>query len=260
MDGLNDYVALEVNDEHIGLASVLRQAKFTRQLQFFHDAVDAALIRQAAARQGLEVSDEELQQAADDFRVENNLYDAETTEAWLLANYLSQEDWEAALGDRMLALKLRDALTAQKIEQHFAENRLSFDAAAISQLVVKEEGVARELRAQIVEDGADFHALARQFSIDEGTKMAGGFVGLVQRTEMEAAIEAGVFGAQPGKVVGPFKVDAGWSLIKIETQHRGQLNDATREAIQAQLFDEWLKEQRRKARIKFSLLEESVEE
>lgn len=260
MAGLKDYVALEVNGEQVELESVLRKAKFTGQLQFLHDAVDAALIRQAAAQQSLEVSDEELQQAADEFRLEHNLHDVEATESWLAANHLSYEAWEASLEEQSLARKLRDALTAQKIEQHFAENRLSFDTATISQLVVKDEGVARELRAQIVEDEADFHGLARQFSIDNATKLASGFVGTVRRTEMEALIEAGVFGAKPGQIVGPYKTDAGWSLIKIETQHRGQLNDATREAIKAQLFDEWLKEQRRKARIKFSLLEEPVDE
>lgn len=260
MAGLNDYVALEVNGKQVGLASVLRQAKFTGRLQFLHDAVDAALIRQAAAQQGLEVSDEELQQAADDFRMEHSLHDVDATESWLAANHLSYESWEASLEEQFLARKLRDALTAQKIEQHFAENRLSFDTATISQLVVKDEGVARELRAQIVEDEADFHALARQFSIDDATKLASGFVGTARRTEMEAVIEAAVFGAQPGQVVGPFKTDAGWSLIKIEAHQRGTLDDATREKIKAQLFDEWLQEQRRKARIKFSLLEDAIDE
>jgi putative peptide maturation system protein len=258
--GLNDYVALEVNGEQVGLEAVLRQAKFTGRLQFMHDAVDASLIRQAAAERGLEVSDEELQRAADDFRMRHELHDVEATESWLAANHLSYEAWEASLEEQALEHKLRDAMTAQKIEQHFVENRLTFDTATISQLIVKDEGVARELRAQIIEDGADFHALARQFSIDEATKPASGFVGTVRRTEMEAVIEAAVFGAPPGQVVGPFKADAGWTLIKIEASRRGVLDDATREAIKARLFDEWLQEQRRKARIKFSLLEESVDE
>ena len=258
--GLNDYVALEVNGEQVGLESVLRQAKFTGDLQFLHDAVEMEIIRQAAAKQGLEVSDEELQQAADDFRIQHELHDVEATESWLAANHLSYEAWEASLEEQALKHKLRDALTAQKIEQHFVENRLTFDTANLSQIIVKDEGVARELRAQIVEDGADFHALARQFSIDEATKLASGFVGTVRRTEMEAVIEAAVFGAPPGQVVGPFKTDAGWALIKIEASRRGLLDDATREAIKAQLFDEWLQEQRRKARITFPLLEESADE
>ena len=260
MAGLNDHVALEVNGEQVDLASVLRGAKLRGRLQLLHDAVDAALIRQAAARQGLEVTDEELQQAADDFRLEHNLHDVEATENWLAANHLSYEDWEAAIEEQTLARKFRDALAGRKIEQHFAENRLSFDTATISRLVVKDEGVARELRAQIVEDEADFHALARRFSIDEATRPAGGYVGLVPRTEMEAAVEAAVFGAPPGKTVGPFKGDAGWELVKIEALHRAQLDAATREAIKARLFEDWLKEQRRKARIKFPLLEESAEE
>ena len=76
-----DSVALEINGEQVGLAEVLRQAKFTGQLKFLDDAIDAALIRQAAARQKLTFSDDELQQAADDFRIEHHLYDAESTDA-----------------------------------------------------------------------------------------------------------------------------------------------------------------------------------
>jgi parvulin-like peptidyl-prolyl isomerase len=80
---------------------------------------------------------------------------------------------------------------------------LHFDKAAISRLVLADEGVARELRAQIVEDGADFHALTREYSIHAETRPAGGYAGLVIRTDMEPALEAAVFGSQPGKIVGP---------------------------------------------------------
>ena len=255
-----DYVALEVNGEQIDLAEVLRRAKFTSQLKFLHDAIDAALIRQAAAKRNLTFSDEELQEAADNFRVEHHLYDAESTASWFTANHLSQEDWESSLADQIITRKLRDDLTEQKIEQHFAENRLAFDTATLSHLIVAEEGVARELRAQIVEDGADFHALARQFSVDATTARAGGFVGVVRRADMEANVEAAVFGATPGKLIGPLKTDLGWSLIKVEGQHRGKLDDLVRESIKAQLFDEWLKEQHRKARIRIPLLENPTDE
>ena len=117
--------------------------------------------------------------------------------------------------ERTVAVKLRKVLTANRTEQHFAENRLSFDSAVICRLVLKDEEVARELRAQIVEDGADFHALARQYSIDTGTKLAGGYAGHVRRADLEPALEAAVFGARPPQVVGPIKSDPGWELIKV---------------------------------------------
>lgn len=257
MSALSNLVALEINGEAVSLADVLRRAKMRGELQLVDDAIDAALIRHAAAEHGITVSDDELQRAADDFRVAYDLYTPEETKRWLSERHLTIEDWESLLESDLIRHKLREALTADKVEPHFVEHKLSFDSAAISRIVVRDEDLARELRAQIVEDGLDFYALARQYSMDEVTKPAGGYSGRVRRMELEAAVESAVFGARPGKIVGPFKTDDGWQLIKIESLHPAILDDSTREEIRALLFDEWLSERRRKARISIPLLEES---
>jgi putative peptide maturation system protein len=200
------------------------------------------------------VSDEELQLAADDFRAAHELYEAEATEAWLAARRLTFADWESLIENNLLREKLCEAITAGKIEQHFAENKLAFDAAEISRLVVADEDIARELRVEITEEDGDFHSLARSYSIDGATRMAGGYAGKFKRADMEAIVEAAVFGASPGKVLGPFKSDDGWHLIKVETVHRAELDDALRETIKTQVFAEWLEERLRKAEIKIPLL------
>lgn len=260
MASLSEYVALVVNGEEINLYDLLKLAKLEGRLQFIQDAVDVALIRTAAAERGIGASDEELQRAADDFRATRELHDTLATEVWLAENHLSYVDWESLLEQQILKSKLREALTQSKVNQHFAEHGLSFDAAAISRLVAKTEDIAKELRAQMIEDGADFHALARQHSIDESTKLAGGYAGKVQRTSLPAAVEAAVFGGKPGKVIGPVKTDEGWELIKIESLHPATLDDSLRETITTQLFDEWLSERRNKARVKAPLLEDSMQE
>jgi putative peptide maturation system protein len=254
---LNECPALKIGDEEVSLYDVMRIAKLTGQLQFIDDAIEATIIRQTAAQRGIEVSDEELQQAADDFRIARELQDTEATQSWLEANRLSWEDWELLLEDQLIADKVREMLTAGRVEQRFAEQGLSFDAAAISRLVLEDEGIARELRAQIIDDGADFHALARQYSIDVVTKLAGGYAGLVSRPELEPAVEAAVFGSEPGKIVGPIKSDDGWLLIKVESLHPAVLDDAMRETIMSLLFREWLSERRLNVRISIPLLEPS---
>ncbi len=254
MSNLSEFVALEVNGEEVSLQDVMRLAKWRGQLAFVREAIDVALIRQAAEHHGIEVSDDELQQAADDFRVERELFDEESTENYLAANSLTYEDWELLLESDVITRKLRDALTDGKVKERFAVNRLSFDAATISRIIVKDEDVAKELRAEIVEEGADFHALARRHSIDAQTRPASGYVGVVKRKAMEPPIESAVFGAKPGEIVGPIKTDGGWELVKVESLHPATLDDDTREAIKSLLFEEWLDEQRRKARIAAPLL------
>lgn len=255
MTGSNKMVALVINDESISWSDVLRLAKWNGDLQFIQKAVNATLVRQAATEQGVEVSTNELQQAADDFRIAHNLHDVEATVAWLATNHLSYEDWELSLEAQLIMHKLRELLTAGRVEQHFAEERLSFDTATLSRLVLKDEDLARELRAQIIEDGADFYALARQYSIDEATKFSGGYSGPLRRTLMESTVESAVFGGQAGQVVGPLKTDDGWQLIKIESLNPAMLDDSMRETIKSLLFDKWLSERRGKARISIPLLE-----
>jgi putative peptide maturation system protein len=257
---LSEYAAMEVNGETVDLQEVLRAAKFWGELGFLERVADALLIRQEAGRRGLAVSDEELQQAADAFRAARELHKVEDLERWLAARQLSFEDWEAQLEDESLTRKLRAALTSGQIEQRFAEQKLSFDAATVSWIFVGEEDLARELRAQILEEGADFHALARQHSRDEENRAAGGYAGLIKRGELAAEADAAVFGAQAGEVTPPIKINQGWYLFKVEALHPATLDAATRETIQAQLFKEWLAEQRRKARIHMPLLELNQEE
>src|SRR6185436_6064562 len=97
MTTLDKYTALLVNDEAISLAAVLRLAKLAGQLKFMQNATDAALIRQTAEQRGITASDDELQQAADEFRLARGLHDVDTLEAWLRARQLSFSDWEASL-------------------------------------------------------------------------------------------------------------------------------------------------------------------
>jgi parvulin-like peptidyl-prolyl isomerase len=199
---------------------------------------------------------DELQQAADDFRVERELYEAEELERWLAANHLTFADWELWLEEEVITRKLRDALTESRVEQSFAEKKYSFDAATISQIVVNDEEVAKELRVQIYEENADFHKLARAYSIDAATRPASGYLGVVKRKDLAVEVEAAVFNAKAGRVVGPIKTDQGWRLIRVHTLHPATLDEATREQIKIMLFEEWLSRQRSKAQINAPLLDE----
>jgi putative peptide maturation system protein len=237
---------VEVDGMQIDLEDVLRRARWRAQAKFMEEAADAFFIRREVERRGLNVSAAEVQQAADDFRRTHKLHEVGSTERWLADKSLTREDWELMLKEDLLALKLREVLTASQVDRYFAENRLAFDWATISHIIVFDAEAAKELRAQIVEEGSYFYALARRHSLDAATRPAGGYYGRVKRAEMDAAMEAAVFGARAGDVVGPFKTDAGWRLVRVEALHPAKLDETTGEEIKSWLFNEWLNEQRRK--------------
>src|SRR5258705_10514955 len=108
MRSLDNFIAIEINRESVSLRQLLRFAKWSNESRFIKNAVDAVLIRQAALEAGIEVTDEEVQQAADSFRTKRDLYDEKRTNRWLARHYLSNAEWEPLLEDQILRLKLGD--------------------------------------------------------------------------------------------------------------------------------------------------------
>jgi parvulin-like peptidyl-prolyl isomerase len=251
-----EFTALQVNGEEISLGSLLRQAKFAGRLEWVQAAVDAALVRQEAAERGITVSAEELQQAADRYRTERSLADSAATHAWLAARHLTVDDWVESLEEELLAAKVRVAVAGGRVEQHFAQHLLTFEWAVISHILVEEEGLAWELMAQIEDDDADFYALARRYSRDAATRHLGGYMGRIRREDLPAALRAAVFGAKPGEAVGPVQTRQGWRLARVEERHPPVLDDAIREQIAAQLWEEWLAARRKNSEIRRPLLED----
>jgi putative peptide maturation system protein len=251
---VDNQTAVIVNGEEIGLRDLLHGYKVRHGAQFLEEAIRHALIRQAAG--SAPIRDEDLQQAADDFRRQFGLYEAEPTHQWLASQGLSVQDFEERLAATILARRVRDQVSDGQVDSYFAANRAAMDQASVSRIVVAEEEVAAELLAQIAEEGADFAAVAREYSTDEATRQAGGFAGPASRASLGADAEALVFGSEAGQTVGPVKTDGGWAILRVETLRPAQLDEATREHIKDLLFGQWLQEQRAKASIETPLLAE----
>lgn len=81
------------------------------------------------------------------------------------------------------------------------------DASAARNRIQELDGKLRQ--------GADFAALARQYSDDE-TAEQGGELGWVTRGDRTAAFEKALFDLEQGKVSAPVKDERGWHLIKLE--------------------------------------------
>jgi parvulin-like peptidyl-prolyl isomerase len=188
----------------------------------------------------IEASDEELQILADSLRLTWGLFSSQETLDFLSLNGLTEDDFADYCEAAVLIQKLKDHLADEnKIREHFINNRSEFDLARISTMTVKEESLAGEIILQVTEEGADFHALARKYSLDESTKQAGGFLGLASRRNFKPEISAKVFNAAAGEVVGPFPDNGFIRLIYVEELIRAELNDQIRDLIKERIFDEW---------------------
>ncbi|MFM6439796.1 MAG: peptidylprolyl isomerase, partial [Microcystis panniformis] len=88
---------------------------------------------------------DELQQAADQFRLANELHNAKDTWNWLQKQGLSLDDFEAIVQFSLLSGKLAEHLFADKIESYFVEHQLDYTGAVIYEVVLADQAMAEEL-------------------------------------------------------------------------------------------------------------------
>ncbi len=193
-----------------------------------------------AKKAGITISDETLQEFADDFRASYGLFSADETYRFLKDSGLTDDDFEAFCESEVLTRCVKDHFaTEDKIQEYFVNNRLEFGRVRVSNITVKEEHLAREIMMRTREDGEEFHTLARRYSLDEETKYAGGYVGVVSRCLLLPEVAAKVFHATAGDLLGPFLQDKLYRLILVEEVIKAELNDRVKEEIKEKLFYEW---------------------
>ncbi|GHA69630.1 SurA N-terminal domain-containing protein [Cognatilysobacter bugurensis] len=91
------------------------------------------------------------------------------------------------------------------------------DAAAVEAARKKAEALAAQARAP----GADFAALARANTDDEGSKAGGGDLGWVTRGLMVGPFEDALFSMKSGEIAGPVRTDFGWHVIQLRDLQAG---------------------------------------
>jgi foldase protein PrsA len=254
MHDLQSIIIASANGTALSLQELLHTLKLQGKLSsLIAGALAEKVIAAAAKQEGIHISTEELQKAADAFRLRHGLNKAADTQRWLTRNGLTPADLEEGVQRGLLRQKLAAKVTAGQIEKYFAANRPRFDRARLRRIVVEKEGVAHELLSRIQEDGADFADLARQHSIDSRTRAGGGNLGIVRRQGMPPALDAAVFGASHGATIGPLKTDAGYVLIQVEEILLGRLDEANTPAIQEHLFCDWLARQLQNGKAEMNL-------
>ncbi|MGH9394614.1 MAG: peptidylprolyl isomerase [Terriglobales bacterium] len=85
-------------------------------------------------------------------------------------------------------------------------------AAEIAATKTRAEDVLKQVQAK----GADFGALAKKYSQDDGSASQGGELGFIQRNQTVANFEKVAFSLQPGQISGLVQTEYGFHIIKVE--------------------------------------------
>ncbi len=197
--------------------------------------IDKKLIDQKIKELDVKVSEEELRQAIEDVKKQNNLTQ-EALVAALAAQGLTFEQYKAQLKEQLARLQLMSQEVRSKIQVGEAEMKAYYEANyksyneemfqarhiffMIGQKAPEDEG--RRIMAtaasvlQEIRNGKDFAELAQKYSDDKLTAKDGGDLGTFKKGEMLPDIEHVLETMKPGEVSNLVKTPAGVHIIKLE--------------------------------------------
>jgi parvulin-like peptidyl-prolyl isomerase len=223
---------------------ILQQVKLSCQLpEMIEQIIKRQIIEDAVTEAGIKVEDEELQQAADQFRLMNKLDTAKDTHQWLEKNQLSVNDFEKIVEFGVMSGKLMQHLFADKVEPYFYANQLKYASAVIYEIVLDDPDLAMELFYSIQEKEVTFYEVARQYITDVELGRKGGYVGKVTRQDLRPEVSAAVFAVKPPQLLKPVMTAKGVHVIFVEEIIKPELEAMLRLKILSEFLDDWLKQQ-----------------
>jgi parvulin-like peptidyl-prolyl isomerase len=207
------------------------------------------IILSTAAEIGIQVEPEELQRAADRFRLANQLYEVNHTCIWLQDHHLSLDDFEELIRINLISEKLAQYLFADQVKSYFYEHQLNYASIIMYEIILQDNDLAMEIFYALQEGEVGFHEVAHQYIQDDQQRRCGGFRGILRRADLKPEISAAVFAATPPQILKPIPTSKGIHLILVEEIIQPQLNDSLYSQILADLFFVWLKQQLKQVEI-----------
>ena len=250
-----------VNGQEISMASFLREvekrqaalvqrgvnlntpqgkAQLEQEKQLALDnMIDDVLVTQDAAKQGVSVSDADLD--AELQKIVSGLGGQAKFEEQLKLAGQTLDEARAMLRTQLLYLKMRDRVvgTLQTAEQVHARH-----------ILVDSQATAQALLAQI-QAGADFGQIAQQSSQDSLTRANGGDLGWFARGTLPAKeVEDAAFALQPGQLSGVVQSAFGYHLVQVlERDPARKLEGQLFVEVQKQAMENWLNGLRSQAKV-----------
>lgn len=234
---------VRIDDEVIDTEDFVRTLKLTGQFEgLVEQMVRDKLTVRAAKKQGIAVPAEEIQERADQFRRVQGLHRAADMNHYLDALAVSLDEFEVFITDGLYQEKMMAQVCSDKaVEAYFKLNSPKFDSIEVSHIMLDTEGKAKEMMSVLRDDPDSFAEMAREHSVAD-TRERGGLIGKVLRGSLKTDIEAKVFNAEVGDLLGPFPASdrAFFEIFAVNAKHPATLDEETAAEVRRLLREEWL--------------------
>jgi parvulin-like peptidyl-prolyl isomerase len=211
----------------------------TLQDQVLQNVVDRTLLRQLAAKEGIAVSQPDLQVRLEEEK--KGIMDSGQFSTW------EQFKEQAGISDEYFARLVEDAEIVTKVSEVHGPAREAEQVHARHILVADEE-TGKQVLARL-NAGEDWAALAKEYSQDTGSKDNAGDLGWFPRGAMVAEFEEVAFSLEPGKTSDLVQSQYGYHIIQVLEKGMREMDETTYQSAVQQAFQTWLDEQKATAQI-----------
>lgn len=234
---------VRIDEEVIDIEEFVRILKLTGRFEsLIEDIVRDKLAVHAAKKRGIPVTAAEIQERADQFRRVLGLHRAAEMNAYLDSLGVSLDEFETFITESLYQEKMMEQVCSDKaVEEYFKLNSPKFDSIEVSHILLDTEGKAKEMISVLQDDPESFAEMAREHSIGD-TRERGGVIGKVLRGSLKTDVEAKVFNAAVGDVLGPFPSSdrTFFEIFAVNAKHPAVLDEESAAEVRRLLREAWL--------------------
>jgi foldase protein PrsA len=226
--------------------------------------IQAQWVQQEAGKQGIKVSDADVQRSFQDQKKQAFPTDA-AYQKFLKTSGMSEQDILFRVKLDTLQQKLTQKVTEEQskvsdsdVQSYYNKNRKRFSQPERRDLLVvltKTRAKANQAKAAL-KKGQSWKSVSKKFSSDQASKAQGGKLPDVTKGQQERAFDQAIFAAKKGKLQGPVKTQFGWYVFEVSkvTPASQQSLDQSKETIrnllrsqrQQKALDKWIKDFRQR--------------
>lgn len=207
------------------------------RLQTLEGLINYQVVAAEAARGNVTAAPQEVTIRLEDFKRE--IGGPENYKNWLARRFEIEADQKK---------RLAQVITFEQMSDKHSQVEGKGEQVHARHILVKTEEEARQLY-QRVQQGQDFGALAKQFSLDFASAVKGGELDWIFRGQTDAAFENVAFALATNQVSGPIKTDKGYHLIQSLGKEIRPLPVDLVQQRKSEAFSNYIKSLRDKAKI-----------
>jgi len=221
LDGCGQQPVALVNGQKVTRTEFITRLKQAAGKAVLADLIFRRLVDDEFAKSGLQATDQEIAERLAELKQE--FPSEEAFAQWMQSVGLTEPEMLAEIRHQIKLEKLRTKdvkVVEADIKKFFEENRERYDKrlrVVLSQIVVSSEQEADKVHAELKKPGANFGALARQYSIDAMFRARGGRLPELPMQQLTPPdLQPVVAKMQVGSISAPVRVDDNWFIIKLE--------------------------------------------